>query len=413
MLCDDFRVLRHLVSALGLVAMAACAPTPPVLRATPTAASDSATAAPALATSVAPATSAPSSAPTSAPSSTPPSTPTSPPAGRRFYTGKTYGSEGQFNPLTQLINEGYNNVALHSADLGLGRQPYGREIRNLAHSLSHIEQSYRQYGWSRAFHNEIFPLTGREGGQWVPNYQDHLFGSGMVSVRMTEWFTQHGYSHPELLSYTTMLASHVLNEIIEEPEPFSVDALTDLLIFDQAGFFLWRNDWIQRWFSGRVTLTNWAGQPVVTFPNNGIENTSQSFVLQAPLPYTKKWRAFYFWGVTHIIGVSRDIGNGQSISGGIGEGATQLLKTDTLTDTRTVTLAPKAGIFYDRNGSLMASFILEASHGTFGTLNIYPGLIHLGPNSPGLWLSVRSSGTRFGLTMPFGLGVGYGSLLRR
>ncbi len=329
--------------------------------------------------------------------------------GARFYGAKTYGSEAQFNPLSQLLNEGFNNLTLYSADLGIARQPYRKSLANLGHALANVNDAYRRYGWRRALTNEFFPATGLEGGQWLPNYQDHLFGSGMVSVRLEEWFRFQQVPMPALMSYLTMTASHALNEVVEQPNPLSVDALTDLLVFDNLGFLLWRSGRLQQALSGRVSLTSWALQPVFTGPTGSIENTGQSFVLRFPLPRTSRWRGIYYYGVNHVLGVSRSMGHGRWLSAGLGAGSNVVVVSDSATDTRTVSLGPRLGVFYDRENSLLASLMVENSRGTLATVNVYPGLLRIAGSSPGIWLAIRKrGGHRVGLTMPLGLGAGYG-----
>lgn len=330
------------------------------------------------------------------------------PRGQRFYHGLSYGSESQFSPLTQLVNEGYNNLGLESYDRRVFRLPYARSARNLGYSLGHVRRAFLAYGWPRAVRNELLPLTAKEGGQWVPNYQDHLVGSGMVSARLTEWYEAHGYSHPAVRSYLTMTASHVLNELVERPEHMSVDAITDLLLFDNLGFIVFRSERVQRLFSGRVRFTNWPGQPTLNFPDATLENTGQEFVLRFPLPRTTRWRGLYFYGLTNLLGVSRDVGNGRSVSAGIGPGVSRIEVTDVGTDTRTVKVHPMMGFFYDRDGSLLASLLSDDSKGTLFTLNVYPGLVRIAGTSPGAWFAVRrDGGVRFGLVAPFGFGLGH------
>ncbi len=330
------------------------------------------------------------------------------PRGQRFYHGLSYGSESQFSPLTQLVNEGFNNLGLESYDRRVFRLPYAQSARNLGYSLAHVQRAYGAYGWPRAVRNEILPLTAREGGQWVPNYQDHLVGSGMVSARLAEWYEAHGYAHPAVRAYLTMTASHVLNEIVERPQRLSVDALTDLLLFDNLGFVVFRSERVQRLFSGRVRFTNWPGQPTLNFPDETLENTGQEFVLRFPLPRTQRWRGMYFYGLTNLLGVSRDIGDGRSVSAGLGPGVSRIDVTDASTDTRTVQVHPMMGLFYDRNGSLLASLLSDDSKGTLFSLNVYPGLVRIAGITPGAWLAVRKDGgVRFGLAAPFGLGLGH------
>lgn len=282
------------------------------------------------------------------PSKTPPRSP-------RFHAKRAYGSASQFNPLSQLLNEGFNNITLFTDDLGVARQPWGASARNLSSSLANIPSAYRAAGLRRVATNELLPLTGREGGQWVPNYQDHLIGSGMVAARMTEWFEAHGFPHPAWWSYGTMTASHVLNELVERPNPRSVDAISDLVVFDNLGFLLFRSERVQRVFSERVELTSWGWQPVLTAPQGAIENAGQSFVLRFPLKrqsdtsrLDRLVRGFYFWGVTHVLGLSHPLAAGRSLSWGVGAGAKRVTASDATHDFRTVTIGPRAGLFLDK-----------------------------------------------------------------
>lgn len=332
----------------------------------------------------------------------------------RFYQGLPYGSEQQFNPLSQLLNEGFNNLALYTDDLGLANLPWDEASRNLGSSLANPSDSYRRAGWSRVVQNELLPLSGKDGGQWLPNWQDHFLGSGMVSARMTEWFAAHGFAYPAFWSYGTMTASHVLNELVEMPNPRSVDAITDLLIFDNLGFLAFRSERVQRLFSDRVELTSWAWQPVVTFSDFAMENAGQSFVLKVPLRRDASLQGFYLWGIAHVIGLSHDIGDGRALSWGLGAGGEGITQLDATDGFRSVDIGPRAGVFLDQRGSLLAAFLLGNHNGARATLNVYPGLLKVGGQSLGLWAALPlSGGLRFGITTPLGIGAGIGQQSRR
>ena len=333
---------------------------------------------------------------------------TAPAGQRRFYASRPYGTEQQFNPLTQIVNEGFDLLRSNDADRHIGRFPYGEVTRNLRSTFLNLGPAAKNYGWSRLVRNELLPLTLKSGGggQWVPNYQFHLIGSGMVSARMTEWFEQHGASHPVAWSAVTMTASHVLNEISERAGPRSVDAATDLLIFDTAGFLLFRSDRVQRWFSEKVQLTNWPLQPSFALPSQTLENVGQQYTLRFRLPSTTRWRGMYQFGVSTLFGVSRDLGDARSLSIGLGADAVETPVVDSATDTRTVTLKPNAGVFFDRDGSLLASLLARDGYETIATLNVYPGAFG-GHRLPlGIWVStLRRGGVRFGVAAPWGLGI--------
>jgi hypothetical protein len=337
-------------------------------------------------------------------------TPRAAPRGDRFYHNIAWGSESEFNPLTEVLNEGFNDMVIESSDMRLFGQPYGASWTNLVHNLSNVVGSFKHYGWPLAVRNELLPLTGFEGGQWVPNYTDHLLGCGMVSVRLEEWYRDHGYAAPFLLSAATMMTAHLTNEIIERPRYWTVDPLADLLVFDPMGMLLFRSDAVQRFFSGPMQLMNWAGQPMMVFPYGRLENASEEFKFTLGRPKAKRWRAFLMTGLDILGGVTYTGETGRSISVGIGRGSDVAAIEDSVKDVRTVNLGARAGIFYDRDGSLLASLIYNGSNDGLFVINVYPGVLHVGSASPGVWLDVRRNGVRFGVAAPLGVGIGYGAV---
>lgn len=339
-----------------------------------------------------------------------PDTAHAPPPGR-FYKGRHYGSEQQFNPLTQIVNEGFDLLRGTDADRRVLQLPYGVTARYVANSLRHADQVVRQYGWARFVKHELLPLStkGSGGGGWVPNYQFHLLGSGMVSVRMTEWFEAHGVPHPAWASFGVMTASHVLNEMTERASPRSIDAVADLLIFDPLGHLLARNQRLQRLFSEQLELTSWAQQPVFTIPGQTLENAGQQYLIRAPIPRTQRWRAAYLFGVSTLLGLSRSVGAQHAVTVGLGADAVRIVVLDSTVDLRTVELRPNAGLFLDRNGSLLASLLVRLDYETVAALNLYPGLRVAGRTLPaGLYVgALRRGGVRIGLVAPLGLGAAY------
>jgi hypothetical protein len=136
------------------------------------------------------------------------------PAPARFYTGKDYGSEAAFNPLTQILNEGFDVLALRGQDRHVLDRGLGADATNVWHSVTHARATYRNYGWS-VLRNEFLPISSQRqpgGRSWLPNYESHLIGSGMVSARMTEWFEYHNVPGAGWWSAGTMMTAHFLNE---------------------------------------------------------------------------------------------------------------------------------------------------------------------------------------------------------
>lgn len=333
----------------------------------------------------------------------------------RFYHGRDYGTEAQFNPLSEILNEGLDQLRNDGADRRIFRRQWSQPAGNVWHSITHPGRTYSFYGWSRALHNEILPLTTKYGtqggGEWVPNYEFHLLGSGMVSARMVEWYEQHDVPHPVVLSALTMAAAHFTNEVIENggQRSYNEDATTDLLVFDPAGFLLFRSGWVQRLFSGdRLQLLNWPGQATLSLPDYTIDDVGQEFVLRWGLPFTHAWRGFYAFGMTSVFGLSRSIGGTDAISLGFGADAIDTPIVDARTGRRTVVLKPSAGLYYDRGGSLLGSVVVATQRETPVTINLYPNALPLHWRLPGLWVqTLRSGGVRFGIAPSFGVGAGW------
>src|SRR5687768_5128609 len=161
---------------------------------------------------------APSVAPMPDPEMPPPKVIESPEPTRRFYKDVGYGSEAQFNPLTQILNEGFDMFRGDNRNRRLADFPFGRASKNVLRSLVRPDSVYREFGWSNTLRDELLPLSwGTNGGpQWLANYTCHFLGSGMVSARMIEWYEAHDVPHPVAMSVVTMYASHVMNELVED-----------------------------------------------------------------------------------------------------------------------------------------------------------------------------------------------------
>src|SRR5688572_14894384 len=186
----------------------------------------------------------------------------------------------------------------------------------------------------------------------------------------------------------------------------SIDAMTDLLIFDPLSILLWNSRRVQGFVGERVEITEWAGQPSVTFPGETLENAFQTTMLRVRLPRTKNWRAFTTMGGSYVGGLSRRSGDDLWYSLGFGWDARSNPVVDPATGRRTVELIGNVALFVDRQGSLLASAVMKSGFDAGVTINVYPGMRT--KRMPGLWAHVLRdpAGVRFGITSPIGVGVG-------
>jgi hypothetical protein len=330
---------------------------------------------------------------------------------RRFYHSLDYGSESQFNPLTEVLNEGFDMFRGDNRNRRVADFPFERASANVVRSLIHADSAFRAYGWKNTLKDELLPLSwGTSGGpQWLANYSCHFLGSGMVSARMVEWYQAQGVPYPVAMSAVTMFTAHFTNEMVEdggsERRKHPLDAVIDLYLFDVAGFLAFRNESVQKLFSEKLELTNWQGQATVTVPDQTLENTYQEFVLRFPLPKSDRWRGMVAWGPYSMGGLS--YGSRQGVSVSLAGGGDVKTPTDSITGKRSFGVRPYGGIFIDRRGSLLGSLVVKNSREVLASANIYPGVIRVGGTTFGMWGQLLNDHSwRLGIVPSFGLGVG-------
>jgi hypothetical protein len=334
----------------------------------------------------------------------------------RFYRGLGYGSEAQFNPLTEILNEGFDMFRADNRNRRLADFPFDRAAKNVFRSLVRPDSAFREFGWRNTLKDELLPLSwGTSGGpQWLANYSCHFLGSGMVSARMIEWYESHDVPHPVAMSVATMYAAHYMNEIVEDggstTRKHPLDAVIDLYLFDAAGILAFRSERVQKLFGETLELTNWQGQATLTVENNQIgntrlENTFQEFVLRVPLPKTDKVRGMVAWGPYSMAGLS--IGSRQGTSFSFAGGGDVKSRTDSVTGKQSHSVKPYGGIFIDHRGSLLGSLVVKQSREVLAAANLYPGVIRVRGTTFGLWGQLLNDHTwRVGIVPSVGLGYG-------
>jgi hypothetical protein len=328
----------------------------------------------------------------------------------RFYVPRDYGSDAQFNPVSVILNHGFDQLRT-SRRHDITAYPFGASIGAVTRSVLRPDRSLRHYGYSTWLTHELLPLSLKRsgGGQWYPNYTLHLFANGVTYVRLEDWFAAHGVEdHARLAAGVSSFAFHLLGEAVENGPTADrgVDALTDLLVFDPASILLWNQSWMRRWFSGRLEARDWYGQLSVGIPGKTVENAYSMVVVRAPIPGTSNWRMLVSHGYVFLVGFSRRTVGDDWLSVGAGADAPVTPVIDSTTGRKTALLEANTGVFYDRNGSLLASLVTRGGSDNGLTLNVYPGVLRFGPVRPSFWLQQnRGGGVRFGLSSKLGIGV--------
>jgi len=332
-----------------------------------------------------------------------------------FYHGLDYGSEAIFNPLTVIFNGGFGILQISNRSNCIDDLDFRSGIKNVSYNLSHPLKSISEFGWKNFLNREVFPTSLKlENAQYYPNYTLHLIGGGFTYRALYEWFRWHDYSHPKIWALASWLTYHFLNEVVENNryEGTNVDPIADMYIFNTFGLLLFSSERIVRFFGNTLHMRDWSFMPCYAPWSNTLENIGQSFAAKIQLPYLTSWRLFLHWGVHGMGGLSYQFNENSSFSVGGGLVAKELVEVDDTDDVRSLTtkLVWTLGFFYDRNDALLTSLILSGTKGYKARLNIYPGVIHLGGVTPGIFINMTKDnrfivGFQFQF-FPFGLAHG-------
>ena len=324
---------------------------------------------------------------------------------RFFYHGYGYGSDRMIHPLRLILNGGFGILQVGNRDNSLSGIDYETGVENVWDNLRYPFKAIKEEGLAEFVATQILPFSvnSKKAYYW-PNYTLHLIGGGM-SFRMTEeWFRDHRFPHPTLHALLTISAYHLLNEVVENSEfvGYNTDPIADMYIFNPAGILLFRIDRVSRFFSRTLNMADWSFQVSYDPWNNSIENNGQNFVMKYWFGSRERYGLFYHFGNHGEIGMSIKRENGECYSFGAGLIADKLvdLSDDTKLRSLTAEMVPSAGIFYDRNNSLLASLIYSKSQDYMWRLNIYPGLFSVKGVSPGIFLAIdQDEKMRAGITL--------------
>lgn len=324
-----------------------------------------------------------------------------------FYRNLPWGTEAQFNPASMIVNEGLDIGQLRTAGGSTRLIPSALNFQRLNATLSHPVTSIRRSIGSDAFlHTEVIPSSLEKGrAQWVPNYQLHLLGGGLLNARLEEWYIAHGYQNPKAAAFVTSMTAAYLNEAQEiegHPDDYATDPVADLYLFDLAGIAVFQSRTVREFFHSQVEWMNWPLQPSIWTSNMNVRQAGQYHAFRIHAPWKSDWSLFYHVGLGNIGGLSRRLDRDHHLSVGAGYYALHLVPSGQ--GQSSVVLAPKLGLFWDREGSLLASAFWNSQSQERFTVSMHPGALK---NVPfGGWVAFGGErGLGMGLTMETGFGI--------
>jgi hypothetical protein len=333
-----------------------------------------------------------------------------------FYQPISYGSEALIHPVRLILNGGFGILQMDNRGNNVTDIQFKTGLKNLTWNLSHPVSAIKQEGFSHFVETQIIPLSfdDREAYYW-PNYTLHLIGGGMSYRMMESWFYYHNYPHPKIFSLLTLTAYHFLNEVVESNDyvGYDPDPIADMYIFNPLGILLFSSNTVSRFFSQTLNMADWSYQISFNPAMKSVENLGQNFVMKLWLNKSQSLGLLYHFGTHGELGLSFRQPDGDCFSFGLGLVANKLIDQSNRRDLRELTadLVLTAGLFYDRNNSLMASLIYSKTQDFKVRLNTYPGLFKLYNFSPGLFFSLNQKNLlSVGITvrfLPIGLATSF------
>jgi hypothetical protein len=332
---------------------------------------------------------------------------------RLLYKSYGYGSDAYNSPFTVQLNKGFDIFQLRNSPRNVWTFSYGNSwtygIRGVWEYPGPAIERFG--GWRRMLRVEILPLSWDKGNlNWFVNYTEHLLGGGLTMRMLDEWYAAHGFPLPRLWAVATTYSASILNEISEQPNVKITGSggVADLMIFDVGAVTFFHFNQPTHFFATTLQAADWSNQAAFTFPNKQLQNNGQYITLKVPIGF-QRTRLFLRGGMGAQLGISRKLADDEHhISVGVG-GDTEVRDIDKAGH-ETVGFAPGAGVYYDRNNSLLWSLTTSPAENLVA-LNIYPNVVPSLGRDLGLWaVYTRRNELRFGVVSrhALGLGMGYG-----
>jgi len=307
-----------------------------------------------------------------------------------FRPENNFGSDAKFNPATYIINGGFDILRNGGHTKDIRNLHISDGFDNVMDNILHPGKHIKKFGWDNFLEREILNLTlNKTKAQFVPNISNHVFGNGMLYVKLTEYYRYHGIKYPVFSSIVTTTFYQILNESVENGNyrGTNVDPISDLLIFNPIGIIFFSFESVKRLFSETFSMNDWPLQPILNPENRFLENTGQQYVMKYRFPKYETWGCFLYWGLNGIGGITYNYEDGRAVSVGLGTYVNKLHEK-TLNGGRFLTPGTDGalGIFYDKNNSLLASAIFTAPRLYNVRINVYPGFCHFRNFSPGFFV---------------------------
>lgn len=317
-----------------------------------------------------------------------------------FYQRSYVGSEQLFNPLNSFLQYSLDSVQIRKS---FGTGNYNDHLDEVLGHLGNPRGAIREEGGYDDFiHKEVLPIYPErlhESKSILPNIGLHFFGGGYLYRKNAEWLTANGWSHPWFTSGALAMTAEILQEAIEKPTTDATDEVADVFIYRPLGIWFFHDKKRAEWVKRNFDPVDWPHLMLYDVEQDQLLNTGISYVLRPAWFANPDTRFFAYIGLSNLFGLSHRLENGAQLSWGLGESTQSIKPTE---------IRASAGVFYDRQNSLLWSVILNGTEQLRLRANVYPGFWFHSRVPVGFFLGLSddnnaAAGINFGL--PIGIGV--------
>jgi hypothetical protein len=311
-----------------------------------------------------------------------------------IYTSEKRTQANFLLPMNFYFNSAFDSAQVPTAFKQAG---YFKRYGRIFDILAHLPRSIEEGGGLKKLLIDEWTST-----RAIPNYTLHIIGGGYDFRMIAEWYKYNNVPVPYFFSLITCYAAHISNEALENSNKNLTphDHIADLLFFDWAGKLLFLSNDVARFFNNTLQMRNWLGQPMFDVRKMRMYNASCNYVFR-PFIYKDQVRFFFFMGYHYLGGFGFKANEtdfitfaaGVAVIGGFNPNKDSLKSS-------LKKFRPSGGIFYDRNGNLLASLIVNGTENYKFRFNFYPDFLNIDTINFGVFLGIDDyNRVSIGITM--------------
>jgi len=325
-------------------------------------------------------------------------------ASQPYYQPRTYGSDSLYSPFSNFLSYTFDSLQLPD---NFNTDNISANTQTVLDHLGDPKQAIdNEGGFNRFVNRQIFPVDSEysnESYTAAPNYFLHFLGGGMVYRKDLEWFRAHDYDYATTSAVVLAMTAEFLQEVLEKNTTKDDDEVADFIIFRPLGILLFHNDAVANFMMDYFDPAIWPSLQVYDLSEDRINNAGLHYIYRPTFFEMGNARLFLYTGLNNMLGLSHRMNDGENISWGVGQ-STQRVDFDL---DRQVELKTSAGIFYDKNKSLLASLVINDTGGNRFRFNWYPTNESI-PGKLGYFLSQHENESwSTGVVYKIQLGIGF------